>query len=71
MNRANLETALSEARLQGAIECICNQLRFFSQVMKEGSWVDTRIDSADPKPQPKPSIHGAPLPILFPKIMQS
>jgi alpha-ketoglutaric semialdehyde dehydrogenase len=51
VKRANLETALPEARLQGEIVRTCNQLRLFAEVVEEGSWVDARIDS-------KPSIRS-------------
>jgi 2,5-dioxopentanoate dehydrogenase len=60
VERANLETALPEARLQGEVARTCNQLRLFAEVVEEGSWVDARVDSADPnrKPLPKPSIRS-------------
>jgi 2,5-dioxopentanoate dehydrogenase len=51
VNRANLETGLSEDRLQGEIARTCNQLRLFAEVVEEGSWVDARIDT-------KPSIRS-------------
>ena len=60
IQRAHLETALPEARLTGELERTCGQLRLFAQVVEEGSWVDARIDNADPerKPLPKPSIRS-------------
>src|ERR1700677_880090 len=60
VQRANLETALPEGRLQGEIGRTCGQLRLFAQVVEEGSWLDARIDTADPdrKPLPKPSIRS-------------
>jgi 2,5-dioxopentanoate dehydrogenase len=60
IKRANLETALPEARLQGETARTCNQLRHFAEVIEEGSWLDARIDNADPdrKPLPKPSIRS-------------
>ena len=60
IQRANLETALPEARLTGEVGRTCNQLRFFADLVEEGSWVDARIDNADPnrKPLPKPSIRS-------------
>src|ERR1700734_1078098 len=60
VKRANLETALSEARLTGEVGRTCGQLRLFAEVVEEGSWVDARIDNADPdrKPLPKPSIRS-------------
>src|SRR6202453_4503677 len=60
VKRANLETGLSEARLTGEVGRTCGQLRLFAEVVEEGSWVDARIDNADPdrKPLPKPSIRS-------------
>lgn len=60
VKRANLETALSEARLQGEMVRTCNQLRLFAQVAEDGSWVQARLDSPDParKPAPKPAIRS-------------
>src|SRR5581483_1324697 len=56
IQRARLETALPEARLQAETARTCGQLRMFAQVVEEGSWVMARIDRADPnrKPNPKP-----------------
>lgn len=58
--RAELETALPRARLQGETARTCAQLRLFAQVAEEGSWVNARIDLADPnrKPLPKPDIRS-------------
>jgi 2,5-dioxopentanoate dehydrogenase len=60
VQRANQETALPEARLQGELARTCNQLRLFAEVVEEGSWVDARVDSADAnrKPLPKPSVRS-------------
>ncbi len=60
VSRAQLETALPEARLQGEVGRTCGQLRIFAEVVEEGSWVDARIDIANPerKPLPKPSIRS-------------
>jgi len=65
IQRANLETALPEARLQGELARTCDQLRLFAEVVEEGSWVDARLDSADPnrKPLPKPSIRSMHTPL--------
>src|SRR5512146_10541 len=54
------ETALTSARLQGETARTCGQLRLFAQVLDEGSWVQSRIDTADPnrKPAPKPDIRS-------------
>jgi 2,5-dioxopentanoate dehydrogenase len=60
VQRARLETALPEARLQGEVGRTCGQLRLFAQVVEEGSWLDARLDTADPdrKPLPKPAIRS-------------
>src|SRR5688572_1021769 len=46
--RANLETALPLARLQGETARTCGQLRLFATLIEEGWWLDARIDHADP-----------------------
>jgi len=60
IERAEQETALPRARLQGETARTCGQLRLFAQVAEEGSWVTARIDRADPdrKPTPKPDIRS-------------
>ena len=60
VERAVQETALPVARLQGETARTCHQLRLFAQVAGEGSWVNARIDHADPdrKPLPKPDIRS-------------
>ena len=60
VERAGKETALPPARLQGETARTCAQLRLFAQVAEEGSWVEARIDHADPnrKPAPKPDIRS-------------
>ncbi len=60
IERAAQETALPVARLQGETARTCNQLRLFAQVAEEGSWVNARVDHADPdrKPAPKPDIRS-------------
>jgi NADP-dependent aldehyde dehydrogenase len=52
--RANAETALPEARLKGELARTVNQLRLFAQVAEEGSWVNARIDPAEPERKPLP-----------------
>lgn len=58
--RAQRESGLPEGRLQGELARTTNQLRLFAQVVQEGSWVDARIDPADPtrKPQPRPDVRS-------------
>ena len=60
VERAGRETALPHARLQGETARTCGQLRLFAQVAEEGSWVNARIDRADPnrKPLPKADIRS-------------
>ncbi len=54
VERANRETALPEARLKGESARTINQLRLFAQVVEEGSWVNARIDPAQPERKPLP-----------------
>lgn len=65
VERANLETALPEARLQGESARTCGQLRMFASLIEEGWWVDARIDHADPqrKPLPKPDVRSMLVPL--------
>jgi alpha-ketoglutaric semialdehyde dehydrogenase len=60
VERAAQETALPQARLQGETARTCAQLRLFAQVAEEGSWVNARVDRADPerKPVAKPDIRS-------------
>jgi 2,5-dioxopentanoate dehydrogenase len=54
LQRANLETALPLARLTGERARTCNQLKMFAALLREGSWVDATIDTAEPQRQPLP-----------------
>jgi 2,5-dioxopentanoate dehydrogenase len=60
VERAGQETALPQGRLQGETVRTCAQLRLFADVAEEGSWVQARIDRAEPdrKPAPKPDIRS-------------
>jgi len=60
VERANRETALPEARLKGESARTIHQLRLFAQVAEEGSWVNARIDPAQPdrKPLPRSDIRS-------------
>ena len=53
IQRCSEETALSSGRLTGERARTVNQLRLFAKVIREGSWVDARIDTAEPKPDIK------------------
>ncbi len=59
------ETNLPEARLTGERARTCNQLRQFAAMVKEGSWVDARIDTAIPDrtPLPKPDLRKMMVPL--------
>ncbi len=63
--RANLETALPPARLQGEAVRTCGQLRLFASLIEAGWWLDARIDHGDPnrKPAPKPDIRSLLVPL--------
>lgn len=63
--RAHLETGLPENRLRGELARTANQLRLFAQVVEEGSWVQARIDPAQPdrKPAPRADIRSMLRPI--------
>lgn len=58
IERASSESGLPAARIQGERGRTCNQLRLFAEVVREGSWVEATIDTADPNraPIPKPDI---------------
>ena len=60
VTRANLETALPVARLQGELARTCFQLRFYGEAAATGLCSGARIDHADPerKPQPKPDLRS-------------
>ncbi len=65
IQQAMEETSLPEARLAGERGRTCNQLRQFSALVKEGSWVDARIDTAIPDrtPLPKPDLRKMLVPL--------
>ena len=46
------ETGLPEARITGERGRTMNQLKLFASVLREGSWLDARIDIAQPDRQP-------------------
>src|SRR5262249_16676640 len=47
-------------RIRSETQRTCNQLRLFAELVEEGSWVDARIDSADPNRTPvrKPDVRS-------------
>jgi alpha-ketoglutaric semialdehyde dehydrogenase len=60
ITRASEESGLPEARLTGERGRTVGQLKLFAELLREGSWVDARIDNADPdrKPLPKADIRS-------------
>lgn len=52
------ETALPKPRVEGERGRTINQLLMFASMLREGSWLDARIETADPQrmPVPKPDI---------------
>jgi alpha-ketoglutaric semialdehyde dehydrogenase len=54
------ETGLSPIRLTGERGRTVNQLKLFAELLKEGSWVEARIETAIPdrQPLPKPDIRS-------------
>jgi NADP-dependent aldehyde dehydrogenase len=58
LQRCHEESALPLARLQGERARTCGQLRLFAETVREGSWVDARIDTAlpDRKPLARPDL---------------
>ena len=64
VERVMQETALPEARVRGERARTCGQLRFFAGIVEEGSWVDARVDTADPSRQPpKPDVRSMQRPL--------
>ena len=59
------ETALSVDRLVGERARTVNQLKMFADQVREGSWVDARIDTPlpDRKPIPKPDLRRMLMPL--------
>ena len=56
VERGLLETGLPEARLRGETGRTTGQLRMCASQIEEGSWVDARIERADPDRKPIPTV---------------
>ncbi len=65
VERVTAETGLPEGRVRGERGRTTGQLRLFAGVVREGSWVNARIDRAlpDRKPVPKPDLRRMLIPI--------
>lgn len=65
LHRAAAETALPLSRLTNERGRTCAQLRRFAHVVRDGAWLDLRIDHGDPlrTPMPKPDVRSMNLPL--------
>ncbi len=65
VERAVQETGLPEARILGERGRTQNQLRLFARLLRDGHWVDARIDLSDPErvPAPKPDTRSMKIPL--------
>ena len=59
------ESALPKGRIEGERGRTTGQLKLFANLLKEGSWLDARIETADPQraPLPKPDIRYMQMPL--------
>jgi NADP-dependent aldehyde dehydrogenase len=48
VERASAESGLPTGRIEGERGRTCNQLKMFAELLREGSWVDARIDTGEP-----------------------
>ena len=65
VQRVAAETALGEGRVRGERGRTTSQLRLFANLVREGSWVDARIDPAlpDREPVPRPDVRRMLVPL--------
>ena len=58
IDRCRAESGLAVGRVAGERKRSCDQLLFFAKLLRDGWWVDARIDTAQPERQPmsKPDI---------------
>ena len=65
IQQASTESGLPKDRLTGERARTANQLRLFATVVREGSFVDARIDTAlpDRKPLPRPDLRRMLIPL--------
>jgi alpha-ketoglutaric semialdehyde dehydrogenase len=54
LQRASLESGLDIGRLSGERDRTTNQIKMFADLVREGSWLDVRIDPAIPDRKPLP-----------------
>jgi alpha-ketoglutaric semialdehyde dehydrogenase len=60
LERAHAETALPMGRLESERGRTTNNIRLFAKIVRDGSWLQARIDHADParQPLPKPDVRA-------------
>ncbi len=65
IDRYVAETALPEGRAVGERGRTCGQLRLFAQLLRDGHWVNARIDMAlpDRQPLPRPDLRSMERPL--------
>lgn len=64
IERAMAESGLPRARLEGERGRTCYQMQLFAEVIRDGSWVDARIDTAQAeRTPPKPDIRSMLIPL--------
>jgi len=65
LDRASAETGHPRARCEAERMRSVNQARLFASFVREGSWVDARIDTAEPdrQPLPKPDVRSLMQPV--------
>ena len=65
IERTSAETGLPAARLEGERARTVGQLKMFADLVRDGSWLDARIDRPIPdrKPLPKPDVRRMLVPI--------
>lgn len=65
IERCHLETGLPTQRLVGERGRTVGQLKMFAGLVREGSWVDARFDTAEPdrQPLPKPDLRRMLIPL--------
>lgn len=56
IQRAVQESGLPEGRFKGERGRTCGQLRMFADLVEDGSWVEARIDEAQPERKPIPRV---------------
>ncbi|HEY3600067.1 MAG TPA: aldehyde dehydrogenase family protein, partial [Paraburkholderia sp.] len=65
IDRAQSESALPKARLEGERGRTVGQLKLFASLVREGRWLDATLDSAlpDRKPIPRPDLRLQKIPV--------